>query len=497
MYARPAALAAAICLCAAAPARADIDDGRFDAAGYFRVMTRPDFQGGSSSLGFWNLYGRLLNEGPYAMLELRLALLPEDPATEAVWTRVHAKIEGGSVATMDPGGGSLDHFRLTQLYVQAGNVLLEDVTWQLGTLEYYYGDLGLYDFRPAAVFSDTVGLSGRLRRGPLDVLLGVGDAGFSIRGAEYSTILTAGGALRVQASEHLEVGVGGQLYVEPEVAGNRFAPYDTPGIDYEDFVRGEVAQRFLEENPGMEDFFPSPVPTSSSSWKVIGYLGFGNLGPLRWNNLFANAIRLHPENFVLETFEGRDYTIYVNDFTDERYQINVGNEMQLELWPGRLDLVWAAYLGRHFDRDNDILASEGDRTFYSTVARLQLYVTDTVHLLAETSLAREESENGNLFRNHVDSVFESTGGIADPRGLEFGDSDTRDTWQGKIGWVLSPLGTGIYTRPSLRVLYGVQHSTQNNAFGNSFVDSLDDFSDFPNDERHWHHVVALEAETWF
>jgi len=43
----------------------------------------------------------------------------------------------------------------------------------------------------------------------------------------------------------------------------------------------------------------------------------------------------------------------------------------------------------------------------------------------------------------------------------------------------------------------VQHSNQNNAFGNNFVETLDDFSFFPNKERHWHHVIALEAETWF
>lgn len=481
----------------ARPAVADVAEDRFTAAGYFRVMTRPDLQGGDSRLGFWNLYGRLLNEGPYAMLELRLALLEEHPATRDVWTRVHARVEGGSVANLDPGGGSLAHFRLSQLYVQAGNLLLEDVTWQLGTLEHYYGELGLYDLRPATLFFDTVGLSARYQRGPFDLLVGVGDAGFALRGVEYSTILTGGASLRARLGDHVEVGVGGQLYVEPEVEGNRFAPYQTPGIDYEDFVRGEVAQSFLEENPGMEEFFPRPVATSSASWKAVAYLGFGGLGPIRWNSLFANALRLHPDNFVSETFEGRLYDVYVTDFTDERYQINVGNEMQLVLLPGRLDLVWAALYGRHWDRDNDIVAAESDRSFASTVARFQLYVTETTHLLAETSLAREVSENGNLYREHVDSVFQSSGGVSDPRGLEFGDSDERRTWQGKIGWVLSPLGTGIYTRPSLRVLYGVQHSSQNNAFGNDFVDSLDDFNAFPNQERHWHHVLALEAETWF
>ena len=42
--------------------------GQADVGGYFRIMTRPDLQGGSGRLGYWNLYGRLLNEGPYATM---------------------------------------------------------------------------------------------------------------------------------------------------------------------------------------------------------------------------------------------------------------------------------------------------------------------------------------------------------------------------------------------------------------------------------------------
>jgi len=128
--------------------------------------------------------------------------------------------------------------------------------------------------------------------------------GYSIRRTEYSTILNGGGTVKVAIGNHLQVGVGGQVYVEPEIEGNRFAPYNTPGVDYEDFVRGEVAQRFLEENPGMEDFFPRPIADSSSSQKAIAYLGFGGLGPLRWNNFFANHKKLHPDNFVVENRKG-------------------------------------------------------------------------------------------------------------------------------------------------------------------------------------------------
>lgn len=484
-------------LCTHGAVLADTSEDRFQAAGYFRVMARPDLQGGDSRLGFWNLYGRLLNEGPWATLELRLALLKEDPASKEVWTRVHTKIEGGSITTVDSGAGALSNYKVAQLYVQAGNILLKDVTWQIGTLESYFGDLGLYDFRPTTIFNDTVGVSGRYRKGPIDLLVGMGDAGFAIRGDEYSTILSGGGSARLRLGGHAEVGLGGQYYFEPKVEGNRFAPYDTPGVDYEDFVRGEVAQTFLEENPGMEDFFTKPVATSSQSYRAVGYLGFGDLGPLVWDNIFASLTLAHPENFTKEEYMGRSYTVFTKALSDERLRLDLGTEMQFRLVPGKLDLVVAAWWGYHLDGDNDILANDNDRSFLSTVARMQFYLTETTHLLAETSIAQEKSRNGNLYRAHKDSVFESTAGIGDPRGLEYGDLDTRKTWQGKFGWVLNPLGTGIYSRPSLRLLYGVQHSNQNNAFGNSFIDSLDDFNNFPNQEQHWHHLLALEAEAWF
>ena len=80
---------------------------------------------------------------------------------------------------------------------------------------------------------------------------------------------------------------------------------------------------------------------------------------------------------------------------------------------------------------------------------------------------------------------------------ETGDADTRRTWQGKTGVVFTPLGPGIWTRPTLRLLYGTQWSSQNNAFSNSFVDTVDQYNEFGNVEQHWHHVIAMEAETWF
>ena len=490
-------IALGLVMAAVAVATADISRDRASAAGYLRVMARPSLTGGDSRLGFSNRYGRLLNEGPFASLQLRLSILEQEAGTDEPWTALYAKVEGGSIANTDQGGGRLDNHFLTQLYVQAGNVLLEDVIWQVGTLETYFGDLGLYDLRPAQIFFDTVGVYGRYRNDRFELLLGAGDAGFRIRGTDYSTILTAGGTARVRLSEHLELGVGGQAYMEPEVEGNRLAPHATPDVDYADFVRGEVVQQFLAANPGMEDFFPNPAPTSSASYKLVGYLGFGKLGPLKWTNVFANLTKRHPDNFVTETVDGRDYEIFITDLTDERFEATVGSESYIEVMPERFDLILAGLFGKNWNRDNSIASGEDNLTFVSSVLRAQFYIVPTVHFLAETSAAYERSNNGNLYRNHVDSVFQSSGGIQDDRGLEFGDDDERVTWQGKFGWVLNPLGFGIYTRPSIRLLYGIQYSTQTDAFGNSFVQSLDENERFPSKERHIHQVIGLEAEAWF
>ena len=465
--------------------------------GYFRVMTRPDFQGGDGKLGYWNLYGRLLNEGPYATVEMKLPILEQRAGSSDVWTSVHMKVEGGSVGNADTGNGSLGDFRMSQLYAQAGNVMLDRVTWQVGTLESYFGDLGLYDMRPTTLFHDTVGLSARYQDERAELMLGFGDAGYAIRGSEYMTIFSPGGSLRMQLGSHLQLGLGGQVYYEPEVKGNRYAPHTTPGLGYEDFLRGEVVASFLDENPGEEVSFPSPEPTSNTSYKAVATLGFGGFGPLVWNSFQASYQLQHPDNFVTETHEGETYTLYVTELTDQRTVLFLGDELQLRVVPERVDLALGGVWGLHQDGDNEIAPTEHARTYASVVARVQTYLSPTVHLLVESSLARETSTNGNTYRNHYDSIFENTGGASDPRGLEYGDSDTRDTWQGKAGFVLNPLGPGIYTRPSLRLLYGVQHSTQNNAFGNSFVEDLDQYNEFGNVERHWHHVLALETEVWF
>jgi len=494
-------LVAAVCSLSGSVGRADVARDRFGAAGYFRVMVRPDLGGGTNRLGFWNLYGRLMNEGPWASLELKLDMVQASPGSDDTWASVHARLEGGSIKGADIANGNLAMFALTQLYVRAGNVLLKNVTWQLGTLYYYYGDLGLYDMRPADIFFNTLGVSATYRHERFEWLLGVGDSGYPIRGTNYDTILTVGTALRLRPLRRLEVGLGGEFFYEPGVAGDRFAPHETPlpaGITYEDFFRKRIAQRYVELYPGQEDLFPKPRPVTATSYKLVGYLGFGDLGPLRWNSLYAHFARRHPENFYVESYGGRDYTIYTKSLTDERYQLTVGDEMQLRLWPNRLDMALAGLFGWKRDYDNTIAPTEDNEIFMSAVLRLQFYIAKTLHFLGETSLAEEHSLQGNLWRAHYDSVFQSSQGLANTTGLEFGDLSRRHTWQLKTGLVINPAGYGIFTRPSLRILYGVQYSNMHNAFGNSFVQTLDEFNEFrETHDRHWHHVVALEAEAWF
>lgn len=476
-------------------------DSRFSAGGYFRIMARPDFQGGTGRLGYWNINGRLMNEGPYAALEMKLDLLQAPPGSTDIWASLHARIEGGSVTTADAGNGSLVNFRLSQLYARAGNILAPNLVWQLGTLQYFFGDIGLYDVRPAQILEDTIGLSARYTSGPLDAVLAVGDSGFTARGFDYVPLLTAGGALRVRLGTHFELGGGGQVAVEPFIAGNRNSSYVTPGVAYEDFARKEVLRRFLESSATatVQDFAkPVAGGQTNVSWRVVGYLGFGKLGPIRWNNLFARYQRLHPQTSYTDSWEGSSVQVYIADLTRDRYALQVGNEMQLQLIPDRLDAVWSTLYGEDRDYANKLFASETNRTYLSTILRLQLYFSRTVHWLLENSVSREVSLNGNLFRTNYDSIFQNDKGVVNALGHEFGDSNMRLNWQLKTGIVLNPTGFGIYARPSIRLLYGFQLSSQHAAFGNAFAEKLDQFAAFtPTGTISWHHLVSLESEGWF
>lgn len=491
---------------------ASAEEDRFSAGGYFRIAARPDFQGGWSKLGLWNISGRLLNESQWAALEMRLMLLQAAPGTQEVWTSIHAKVEGGSVKGADIFNGALNSFALTQLYVKAGNVLLKDVVWQIGTLDYYFGDLGLYDMKLAEIFYNTIGLSATYSNDTIDFILGIGDSGYLLNGYQkYTPILTLGTALRVHPFPGFEVGFGGELFYELENRGNKYAPYQTrfksnQGVSYASYAHQRVVSDFAKSLPDVNqtfDQFPTPTPSGALSFKVMAYLGFGQLGALRWNNLFINFLRKHPNDMYEEFFNNQTYNVYVTEWTDERYQLNIGNEMQLAIVPDRFDLTWAALFGYHFDKDDKIRSSEENRLFWSLVVRGQVYITPTLHFLAETSFAQEKSLNGNLWKKSARSIDRSANGFADNDGLEFGDLQTRNTWQGKAGLVINPGGSGIFARPSLRLMYGVQYSNMHNAFPNNYVETLDDNNlFFKNDlnsikDRHWHHIISIEAEAWF
>ncbi len=480
---------------------AQAPDSRFSAGGYYRIMARPDFQGGIGRLGYWNINGRLMNEGAYAALEMKLDLLQAPPGTTDIWASLHARIEGGSVTAADSGNGNLINFRLSQLYARAGNILAPNLVWQLGTQQYFFGNLGLYDFRPAQVLEDTIGLSARYTTSTFEAMLAIGDSGFAIRGAEYVPLMTAGGVVRARVGTHFELGGGGQIAVEPFIAGNRFSSYVTPRVAYEDFTRKEVLRRFIETNPliGVEQFqLAIPSTQLNVSWRAVGYLGFGGFGPLEWNNFFIRYQRLHPQNFYTDAYLGQSVRVYSADLTRDRYALQMGNEMILKLIPERLDAVWSVLYGQDRDLANTIQASEANRLYASTVLRFQLYLTRSVHWLLENAISQERSLNGNLYRTNFDSVFQNNQGIADSRGLQFGDSSTRNSWQLKTGIVLNPTGFGIYARPSIRLLYGFQYSNQHAAFGNAFVERIDQFDAFkPTGTISWHHLVSLESEGWF
>ena len=113
---------------------------RSHVGGYFRVQARPDLQGGSSQLGYWNLYGRLLNEGSYATIDFRHEILERNELQEP-WTAILMRVEGGSIGNADSANGALSALRLSQVFVQAGNLGSQNLTWQVGTLENYFGDL--------------------------------------------------------------------------------------------------------------------------------------------------------------------------------------------------------------------------------------------------------------------------------------------------------------------------------------------------------------------
>ena len=478
---------------AAQPALAFVNHDGASLGGYARLLARPDLAGGDGRLGYWNLYGRLLNEGPWVSLDPRVAVLRK---SSGAWSDLHLKIEGPGPLGADGGRGSLATLGLTQAYLRAGASQGSPYTLRVGSLATWYGDLGLYDMRPARLFDGALGVALEGRHAAWSYLVGVGDAGFGMKGAEYNAVVNAGASVHYRTRAWV-LGVGGELRYEPSVAGKSTAPHATPGVAVDDLLRGEVVERFLEGRPGQENFFPKPEPRAAQSYALIGELGFKLGSAIKWWQTFARIERLHPESRQQETHEGRTYTLYLHDLTDERDRTTLGTELQLAVVPKRLDL-WLGAIGMWTsDADNTVAPSDYDMTLRSVVVRAQYYLNSQWHLLAEGALASEHSVQGNRYRATPRSIEANTGGQSDLRGLEYGDLATRTTQQIKTGLLFSPKGRGLFARPVIRLLYGAQISNQNNAFGNQFEQRESNENTFAPVERHLHHLVALEAETWF
>src|SRR5262249_24160715 len=125
----------------------------------------------------------------------------------------------------------------------------------------------------------------------------------------------------------------------------------------------EVLQTWVDTHPKEQDLatFPKPVPAgASTSWKLVGYLGFGGFGPVLWNSLFVSSQRRHPDQFYTETMPvtvgnttpTKSVAIFVQQLTDQRYRLDLGNELRLSVVPGVLDVAWGVLVGNYWDEDN-------------------------------------------------------------------------------------------------------------------------------------------------
>src|SRR5580704_573536 len=216
-----------VCACAAglatslaSTAFADDLGDRLSLGGYLRIQGLTDFQGGNGRLGLPSngcgtggpcLYGRLLNEGPDAIFMLRLQLLPLDKTGKEPWAVMYARIEGESFLGTDAGNGGLSNYAITSFGIEAGNVLLDNVTWRVGTLWYEPNTMGLYDYFVDDLFYGVIGVSGFYHSKYLDFMVGLGDQGWELHGSNYDTVITSGGWVRGRLGEHLELGGGGQF----------------------------------------------------------------------------------------------------------------------------------------------------------------------------------------------------------------------------------------------------------------------------------------------
>ena len=495
---------------------------------YFRIMSRYDFGANSSTLGWWPLYGRLLNETPWIKLDLDYDIIKSEKKGGPKAT-VWARLEGGSVRNADDGIGNLNNYRITQFNLATENTPWQGFVMQAGTIWYNMGYIGIYDFYVSQLFYKTIGFRvGQISKN-IEYHIGIGDAGYSILqdrknaleqaghyfgNLKYNTIPTIGGLTKINLYKfnfmdkldwlgYIQLGVGFELFIEPKNQHNPVTPHQTPEFTYDSVFRKKAIRDFIVLNSGQANNFPIPEAVSASSWRFSLWVGFAlnlDLGTvkIKWNDLSFFLEKRHPWIALSDESNSIKKDIYVSNFTDEIIDLWLIDEVQLVLWKKKLDMnIGFALIWSH-DGDNLNLPNNNNRIAFSVITKPQYYITREIHILSELSLAVEKSTIGNQYREHWDSIQSNTNGVPNKDGKEWGDTNQKFTFQFKIGPVFNFNGYGINTRPSIRVLYGVQYSNVHAAFGNTFNESLNRQNLFlSRQDMHLHHIISFEAEHWF
>ena len=490
---------------------------------YFRASAQDDFGYNAPTLGWWPFYGRLMNETPWLMADFGYHVVrPETPG--APRATLFMRIEGGSYRNYDMNMGGLGNYSVNHIWLETENVLMRHFVTQTGNLWYNMGYIGIFDNFTSQVFWETIGIRAGHRLPKFEYFLGVGDSGWAIyrnrKGDgfthhQYANIPTVGGLIKVNLYEiaalkpvtakylpYWQAGATFQIMWERQNETMRGTPHQTPNVSYADIMRGEAFEKFMLENPGSSDYFPWARPVSANYYKLTAWTGFGGpeIGPFKiyWNDLSFRFEKKAPQIAVTETYDGESKDIYISQFTDERYETVLFDEIQIRLLPNHFDLNAGFGFGYSWDNDNQIRPDDHNRVITSFVVRPIWYITEHLHYLVELVYAREKSTIGNRYREHFNSIKSNTKGIPDPDGLEWGDTDTKHTYQIKTGFTINPAGRGIYSRPVIRMLYGAQFSNVHAAFGNSFEESLNRRNQFNlSRDIHWHHMARVEIEHWF
>jgi len=454
---------------------------------YFRAMARDDLGNNSATLGWWPLYGRLLNETPWLMAETGYQ-------------------------------GDLSNYKFTQMYFETENVLLKSLTTQTGSLWYNMGYIGIFDMYVSQVFWETIGFRAGQKIKSMEYFIGIGNSGYYLHNEKtnvngsyskqgYNSVPTVGALFKYKKKKlgifkYIKTGLSGMFLYERKNENNPTAPHQTTDLTYEEIIRGKTLENFLLARPGQEDFFPGPTATSASSYRFTAWLGFAmkKFGPvkLNWNDLSIQYVKKHPLTAITETYNNISKDIFISEFTDEKYSFMIVDEMQWTFIPQYLDVTIGLLFGYSWDEDNTFRPDDDNRILFSAVIQPHYYITEYLHALFEISYAREKSTIGNRYREHFDSIMSNTAGVPDNDGLEWGDTDTKHTWQFKFGPMINPKGRGIYNRPSIRLLMGIQYSNVHAAYGNSYIESLERKNIWNNrQDSHWHYMFSAEVEHWF